>query len=449
MKKYSDINLIIERTIPLTLGVLAIMSVQLIDTMFIGELGLGALTAQGLTLPFSTLIISVQVGLSVAATSTISRFIGKGDQLIANHISTLFLTIGGATLAALTFSLWLAEELLFYWFVDGSNMSLEQDIVKAQFHAYWATWLASSFFGALFYFVSSVYRANHDSKTPGYMLIVSSILNLILDPVLIFILGYGITGAAMATSIAFLVCLLCMLLPKKARNWFSWLPFNKRTYRYLKDLIVDSLATVSNQFLPAVSAMATVYLVASIGPEAVATWGVAMRLEGFLLVFSLSLTMSIPPIISGFIGAKQFEKVGGIVNEVTKLTLVLHTAISLLIFAVMSPLVSLIGQGVSLEQEVQSILMLFPVSYGPLGLCMVMVSILNAYGLPKLALKVSFIRLFLFYIPAIFIGVSTNHIENVILAASIANVLAGIFAWIIVNRQLREIPYQTKVCDSK
>jgi Na+-driven multidrug efflux pump len=69
---------------------------------------------------------------------------------------------------------------------------------------------------------------------------------------------------------------------------------------------------------------------------------------------------------------------------------------------------------------------------------MLVASVFNALGLPKQALNVSFARLFIFYIPALWIGASTGEMIYAVVAASCANVLAGGFAWLRLSRYVKE-----------
>ncbi|ELA6610343.1 MATE family efflux transporter [Vibrio alginolyticus] len=437
MRISPETRLIIERTLPLTLGVLSIMSVQLIDTIFISQLGVEALTAQGLTMPFSTVIIAIQVGLSIAATCLIAQCIGEQQRTRANEIATLFMLVGGAIIAALTLFLWKIEGLLFTLFIDETITGSQLELVNAQFSDYWGAWLCSAFCGAMFYLVSSVYRANQDTKTPGMMLIVSSVINLILDPIFIFTLDLGVYGAALASSVSFAFCAIYMFLASRTNGWFSLLPINQVTYQNLLKLLSDATSTTANQILPAVSALITITFIASVGSDAVAVWGVFMRMEGFLLVLSLSLTMSVPPIISSYLGSNKINDIGKLVKSVAKLTLVIHTSVAVVIFMFSSSITEYIGQGLNLEREIHSALLFLPLSYGPLGLCMVVISVFNALGLPKRALMVSFIRLLILFVPAIYIGAQTNDIKSVIAAAAIANVMAGLSAWVAMSRQLK------------
>ena len=435
MQLSNEIKLIIQRTLPLTLGVLAIMAVQLVDTVFIGMLGVNALNAQSLTLPFSSVIISVQVGIGVAATCLIARYVGEKNQPKANRVASLALLFGGMVISTLVLTLGLLEKTLFKLFIDDKVDLAQLSEIQHLFNSYWGIWLVSALAGAMFYFVSSVYRANQDSNTPGKLLIASSMLNLLFDPIFIFVFDMGIAGAALASCLAFILCTVYMLVKPMAKGWFTSLAVSKEALKDLKELVSNAIATTANQFLPAISALVSMYLIARVGPQAIAVWGIAMKMEGLLLVLSLSLTMSIPPVIASYLGNQQFDEIQQIIKAATKLILLLHTVIALFVMLSSAYLVEAIGGELGLDRDLHFVLVLLPLSYGPLGLCMVMVSVFNALDLAKRALVVSFIRLFVLFIPAIYLGSLFGNIQSIIIGAAAANILAGLSAWYLMRKQ--------------
>ena len=109
---------IINNTLPLAFGVLSIMLVQLIDSIFIGKLGVDALTAQGLTLPFYTVMIGIQVGIGVASTSIISQAVGARNTASATKTATLSVAIGTMILTCFSLVLWLNRPFFLSIFGD-------------------------------------------------------------------------------------------------------------------------------------------------------------------------------------------------------------------------------------------------------------------------------------------------------------------------------------------
>jgi Na+-driven multidrug efflux pump len=88
-------------TWPMLFGVLSLMTFQLADSAFIGQLGRDPLAALGFTLPMQQLIIGLQVGLGIATTAIISRTLGEGDEQRSHRLGGLVITVGGTLVLVL------------------------------------------------------------------------------------------------------------------------------------------------------------------------------------------------------------------------------------------------------------------------------------------------------------------------------------------------------------
>lgn len=176
-----------RQTWPMAIGVLALLGFQLVDSAFIARLGTAPLAAQSFTFPLSFLIIGIQVGMGIAIAALISRALGAGEQARARRLSSLVLVAGGAVIGVLAVVLWALQEPLF------SLLGADQRAL-GHIRAYWAPQLFAAWLGALLYFIYSVFRAHGDTRLPGKMMVVSSLVNLVLDPLFIFGLGPGGVG---------------------------------------------------------------------------------------------------------------------------------------------------------------------------------------------------------------------------------------------------------------
>ncbi|MDG3085879.1 MATE family efflux transporter [Vibrio hannami] len=428
------LKLIINRTVPLTLGVFSIMLVQLVDTIFIGQLGIDQLTVQGLTLPFYTVIIGLQVGIGVAATCIISQAAGAKQTEKATTTASITVIFGTLFITLVATLLWLLREQVFSVFISPEDVDEQGEVLKQIFLSYWPVWLFSTIFSATLYLVSAVYRANQDTKSPGMILVVASVINLILDPILIFVLDMGIIGAAIASTIAFSSCAAYMWFKARNKGWFSTIRINAITITYFTELIRMVIPTTMNQILPSVSTFFGMLLISTLGVDAIAFWSLLSRTETFLLVFTLSLTMSVPPMIGKALGEGNAENISNLLNTTAKFVLVFHTSVALIVALSSDLLVPIMSDEAQLIEWMKFSMWIIPFSYGPLGLCMIVVSAFNALGIPKRALLLSFARLFVFYLPAIWIGTQTDDVPNTIVAASLANLCAGMTAWKLLKR---------------
>ncbi|BBI50773.1 hypothetical protein HORIV_31940 [Vreelandella olivaria] len=127
---------------------------------------------------------------------------------------------GGGVIGLLSIALWLFHVPIFRLLgADAATLSY--------IYIYWGPQLLSAWLGALLYFSYSVFRAHGDTRLPGKMMVLSSLVNLALDPLLIFGVGdwegWGLPGAAWATAIAFTVGLMVTTRKLLKRQWASQL----------------------------------------------------------------------------------------------------------------------------------------------------------------------------------------------------------------------------------
>ena len=419
-------------TWPMLFGILSFMSFQLVDSAFIGQLGVLPLAAQGFTLPIQMIVIGLQVGLGIATTAMISRALGAEKVRYAQQLGGLVLMIGSIGLAFFAILIWLLRHPIL------ALLSAPESVYPV-IDSYWPHWLLSAWIGALIYFFYSICRSNGNTLLPGVMMIATSLLNLVLDPIFIFTLGLGLNGAAIATTLSFGLGLL-VVAPLVARC--HWLSFD------WKDLkVTQSLADIGHimgpamvsQLLPPVSSMLATKLIAGFGTAAVASWALGSRYEFFSIVAALALTMSMPPFVGRLLGAGRTEDIRYIVKVACRFVLLFQLLIALVTLFIASGLASLMTSEVEVQQILRWHLMVVPISLGPLGVCMLMVSISNALGKSYTALTISALRLFAFFLPCLWVGSEIAGLKGLFAGVLFGNLLAGICSWYIYCRALKMV----------
>ncbi|EXJ48018.1 MATE efflux family protein, partial [Vibrio parahaemolyticus VPTS-2010_2] len=381
-------------TWPMLFGVLSLMSFQLVDSAFIGQLGVLPLAAQGFTLPLQMVIIGIQVGLGIATTAVISKALGANDARYAKQLGGLVLMIGSIGVAVFGLLIWLLRYPIL------SLLSAPETVMPI-IDSYWPWWLLSSWVGAVLYFYYSICRANGNTMLPGTMMMVTSGVNLVLDPLFIFTLDLGINGAALATLVAFGFGILVVAPRVKRNQWATtqWQDLN----------VMKSATSIGNimgpamvsQLLPPLSSMLATKLLASFGTAAVAAWALGSRYEFFAIVSVLALTMSMPPMVGRLLGAKNYRDIQSLVGIAVKFILGFQLLIAAITFLLANPLALLMTSDTQVEQVLHMHLMIVPISLGSLGVCMLMVSICNALGKSYTALTISALRLFVFFLPCL------------------------------------------------
>ncbi|MEO0889146.1 MAG: MATE family efflux transporter, partial [Pseudomonadota bacterium] len=352
-------------TWPMLFGVLSLMSFQLVDSAFIGQLGVLPLAAQGFTLPLQMVVIGIQVGLGIATTAVISKALGANNARYAKQLGGLVLMIGSVGVAVFGLLIWLLRYPIL-------SLLSAPDSVMPIIDSYWPWWLLSSWVGAVLYFYYSICRANGNTMLPGTMMMVTSGVNLVLDPLFIFTFDLGINGAAIATVIAFGFGIL-VVAPRVQRNhWasFEWYDLN----------VVKSVTSIGNimgpamisQLLPPLSSMLATKLLAGFGTAAVASWALGSRYEFFAIVSVLALTMSMPPMVGRLLGAKNYADIQSLISIAVKFVLGFQLLIAIITFVAADPLALLMTSDAEVTSVLEMHLMIVPISLGSLGVCMLM-----------------------------------------------------------------------------
>ena len=419
-------------TWPMLFGVLSLMSFQLVDSAFIGQLGVLPLAAQGFTLPLQMVVIGIQVGLGIATTAVISKALGANDLRYAKQLGGLVLMIGSIGVAFIGVLIWLLRYPIL-------SLLSAPDSVLPIIDSYWPLWLLSSWTGAVLYFYYSICRSNGNTMLPGTMMMVTSVINLILDPIFIFTLDLGINGAAIATILAFGIGILVVAPRVKKNHWATtqWQDLDvMASVRSIGNIMGPAMIS---QLLPPLSSMLATKLLAGIGTAAVAAWAIGSRYEFFAIVSVLALTMSLPPMVGRLLGAKNYKDIQSLVSIAVKFIMGFQLLIAIITFALANPLALLMTSDIQVENVLEMHLTIVPLSLGSLGVCMLMVSVCNALGKSYTALTISALRLFVFFLPCLWIGSQLGGIQGLLLGACLGNLFAGLAAYLTYRNTIAKL----------
>lgn len=409
-------------TWPMLFGVLSLMTFQLTDSAFVGQLGRDPLAALGFTVPMQQLVSGMYVGLGIATTAIISRTLGQGDDLRAQRLGGLVVIIGASLALVLCASVWLLQSAIL-------NFLGAEQALRPAIREYWLPWLMSAWLGALLYFGYAVCRANGDTKLPGYMMIATSLLNIALDPLYIFVFEWGLPGAAWATITAFGIGALVVYPALARRQWLRLDLLQLQLAKAVRQLGGIMAPAMVSQLMPPVSAMLATSLVAGFGSAAVAAWGLGTRLEFFSIVVVLALTMSMPPMIGRMLGAGELENIRKLVRIAVRFVVAWQLLLGLVWLAASGLVSELFSRDGDVQDILLSYLLRVPLSYSGLGVCMLMVSINNALGLPMRALLISTLRLFACYLPMLWLGAQFSGLIGLMSGALAGNLAAGLMAY--------------------
>ena len=426
---------LIKLTIPMIFGILGMVAFNLVDTFFIGQLGTNELAAISFTFPVVFVIGSLAMGLGMGASAVISRAIGEGDPTRVQRFTT-----DSLILSVLVVVVFIVIGLLTIDQVFGLLGATPQ--VMPLIKQYMLIWYPSMIFVVIPMVGNNAIRATGDTKTPSVIMLVAVAVNIILDPLLIFGIGpfpaLALAGAAIATAIARAITLVVSLWVLYFRDHMITLVrpgLDTLLNSWKRILYIGLPAAGSNMVIPLGTGVIT-SLVAVYGAAAVAGFGVASRVDMFSLTIIMALSSVLGPFIGQNWGAGKTGRVILATNYSLRFSIGWGLAITLLLAVTAPSIASLFNDNPAVTSVTAAYLRIVPLSYGLLGVVLLVRTALNVLNRPFQAAALTVIQMFVLYIPLAYIGSYLFGVPGIFVAAAAANVIAGIVAYIWLRRVL-------------
>lgn len=436
---------LVRMTIPMMFGIVSLMLFNLADIWFVAQLGTEPMAALAFTFPVSFSVVSLAIGLGIGTSATLARLIGSGhggnQQAARLATDNLLLTI----------LLMLLVGLAGQHFTDPifRLMGADPELMPL-IDAYMEVWFAGSVFLVLNMVCNSTFRASGDTRLSAVVMLLSSLLNLLLDPLLIFGWGpvpaLGIRGAAIASVIAWAITTLLalhLLYHRKGMLLLQWPPPRQLLAHWRKLLSISLPAALSNMMTPLANGILTA-LVAVHGAEAVAAFGAGARIESLSLLVCLALSMTLPPFISQNFGAGQLQRVSRAYRGAISFALGWQLLIFLLLVLVSAPVSQLFADDPEVARWLQLWLLIVPAGFGFQATTFLSASSFNALHQPMRAMRISLFRLFLMYVPLGWLGNHLFGLTGMFCALVVANAITAAVASSWMRRYLRRLAGETE-----
>ena len=179
---------------PMLIAMLVQTLYNVVDTAFVGRLGADSIAALTFSFPLFFILIGLNSGIAVGMSSRISRFMGEKNKKGAENTA-----MHGILLGIFFFTISVVLGLIFIrpmFNLFGATPAVIELAVS-----YFSIVLMGSVFMFTAYIMNNIFVSQGDTKTPMKVQVFTLLLNIILDPIFIYVLGYGVKGAAIATVI--------------------------------------------------------------------------------------------------------------------------------------------------------------------------------------------------------------------------------------------------------
>ena len=413
------------------------------DIFFVSKLGADAVATVVLTESLITIVYAVSLGLATATTSMVSRRIGEKNPGKASE------TAIQAILTGIIVSLIIGIPGSIY---SGKLLEImgASDAISGQLSGYTRIMLGGNVVIMLLFIINAVFRSAGDAAIAMRVLWVGNIINIILDPCLIFGLGpfpeLGVTGAAVATTTGRGIAVLYqfwLLFFGKKRIQLSINQLNINI-KIITKLIRLSLGSIGQNLIGTISWIALVRIISIFGSEIVAGYTIAIRIISFVLLPSWGISNAASTLVGQNLGAKKPDRAEKAVMVTGYVNMILLGIIGLILVLIPGYFINLFIDDPAVLTSGTECLRIISIGFVAYGFGMVLVNSFNGAGDTTTPLKINIFAFWLIEIPlawilAIKLGMKQ---QGVFTAIVIAESIMTLTAWLVFRRgkwKLKEV----------
>ena len=433
-------NLVVILGIPTTISMLVTSIYNMADTAFVGTLGTSASGAIGVVFGYMAILQAIGFMFGQGSGSQIARMLGQRDSESASRIaSTGFLTAMGLGVLVAVGSWFFLDDLL--RFLGSSETILPHARAYCGFILLGAPFITGSFV------LNNILRFEGLAMKAMIGLVTGAVLNLICDPLLIFVFHMGTAGAGLATAFSQIVS-FCILLSMFLRGVTqSRLSFRSYTHDYREVLRIIAIGFPS-LLRQAMSSIGTIILnrcARAYGDAAVAAMAIVSRISMFIFSVGLGLGQGYQPVCSFNYGAGKYSRVRAAFRATLRLTMIILVFFSLSVYVAAPRLVrffrddpAVIAIGVQALRYACFVMWVLPVS--------VLTNMtLQSTGQALPASFLALLRSGLFFLPVLLILNRTLGIVGIEVAQPIADVLTAATSIPFVLYFFRHLPQENSL----
>ena len=427
-------RLLLSLSLPATIGMLVQAMYNFVDTIYVGR-GVGSMGIAGISISFPVQIFVMAFAqmFGIGGASVISRALGEKNHEKARRAA--------GNVMAFSIAFGLAMTLLGYFFIDQLLIMLgASEAIIPYAREYLSIILLGSAFFSFGMAMSHVIRAEGKPKIAMAAMLISAVLNIILDPIFIFTLNMGIRGAALATVLSQAITSIYILFYVTSGKSLlrislaSLLP----EWTILKGTVSVGLSAFSRQV--AGSLLAVVLnnsLVFYGGDIAVAVYGVINRLLMVFIMPMFGVNQGFLPIVGYNYGAKKMRRARESVKLASAVTTLIALFSAIIMFFFARQLISIFTDEIELIEPTISALRIVILAIPTIGIQVIASGMFQALGKAIPALFLSLLRQIIILIPLILVIPRFLGINGIWISFPLADLIAFAISLVFYLRELK------------
>jgi putative MATE family efflux protein len=301
------VSLLIKLSIPAMISMIIQALYNIVDSIFVARLSKEALAAVSLAFPLQMMIISLGIGTGVGVTSLISRLLGQNEKekgiLVAKNALLLSFVYGLITTITGVF---FSKQIMLLLSDDMQLVNLSSSYIRIILIGSVAIYIPM--------ISNNILRGEGNTFIPMITMLIGSISNIILDPLLIFGIGFfprlGVEGAALATIISRIINgIFILFILFKGDNQIK-IRFDNMKFKMsiLKDIYVVAIPAIAIQMLASIMMLGYNLIISSYGAVVISVMGIYFRLQSFVLMPVFGLAQGYMPILGYNYGSRNINR---------------------------------------------------------------------------------------------------------------------------------------------
>ncbi|MDU4935710.1 MAG: MATE family efflux transporter [Peptostreptococcaceae bacterium] len=431
-------KLLITMSLPMIISMLVQALYNVVDSMFVSHISENALSAVSLAFPLQSFMIAVGTGTGVGINAVLSKSLGEKNYDEANSAAN-----NGIFLAVLSYLLFLIIGLFFTRFFYQCQTDITEIIEGGYSYLVVCTTCSFGLFGQIVFerLMQSTGKTFYTMITQG----LGAIINIILDPILIFgLFGFpklGIAGAAIATVIGQIIAMLLAIYYNVSKNDEIKIKIKgfKPNFKTIKKIYSVGIPSIIMGSIGSVMTFGMNKILMVFTSTATAVFGVYFKLQSFVFMPVFGINNGMVPIVSYNFGARNKERM----IDTMKISIIYAVCIMIIGFTIIQiypdKLLSIFNASKSMIDIGIPALKIISLSFLFAGFCIIVGSVFQALGEGVLSMIVSIARQLVVLLPVAYLFSKTGNLNMIWWAFPIAEIASVVLSVIFLKRTYNKI----------